>query len=139
MILEAAQYYPVSVIEPRGVLVHEGQKTGKLYVLKSGELEIVRDGSHVATVGEVGAIIGEMSVLLDQPHTATVRSRLGAEVYVIDDPDNFLDDNRGVAREIASLLATRLQKTTALLVDMRRQAKERQDQVMFDEIFALLK
>ncbi|RYH05829.1 MAG: cyclic nucleotide-binding domain-containing protein, partial [Alphaproteobacteria bacterium] len=71
MILEAVQNYPVTVIGPRGVLVQEGQKTGKLYVLKSGDLEIVRDGSLVASLGEAGAIVGEMSVLLDQPHTAT--------------------------------------------------------------------
>lgn len=139
MILRAVANYPVTVVGPRGVLVQEGQKTGKLYVLKSGDLEIVRDGSLVASIGEAGAIIGEMSVLLDQPHSATVRSRMGAEVYVIDDPNGFLDANPGVARQIASLLAVRLQKTTALLVDMRQQAKEREDHVMFDKIFALLK
>ena len=139
MILEALQNYPVTVIGPRGVLVQEGQKTGKLYVLKSGDLEIVRDGSLVASIGEAGAIVGEMSVLLDQPHTATVRSRMGAEVHTIADPDAFLDANPTVARQIAGLLAVRLQKTTALLVDMRQQAKEREDHVMFDKIFALLK
>jgi CRP/FNR family transcriptional regulator, cyclic AMP receptor protein len=139
MILQAVQNYPVTVVGPRGVLVQEGQQTGKLYVLKSGDLEIVRDGSLVASIGEAGAIIGEMSVLLDQPHSATVRSRMGAEVYAIADPDAFLDANPVVARQIASLLAVRLQKTTALLVDMRQQAKEREDHVMFDKIFALLK
>jgi CRP/FNR family transcriptional regulator, cyclic AMP receptor protein len=139
MILEAVQNYPVTVIGPRGVLVQEGQKTGKLYVLKSGDLEIVRDGSLVASIGEAGAIVGEMSVLLDQPHTATVRSRMGAEVHSIAGPDAFLDANPTVARQIAGLLAVRLQKTTALLVDMRQQAKEREDHVMFDKIFALLK
>ena len=139
MILEAVQNYPVTVIGPRGVLVQEGRKTGKLYVLKSGDLEIVRDGSLVASIGEAGAIVGEMSVLLDQPHTATVRSRMGAEVHTIADPDAFLDANPTVARQIAGLLAVRLQKTTALLVDMRQQAKEREDHVMFDKIFALLK
>lgn len=139
MILEAVQNYPVTVIGPRGVLVQEGQQTGKLYVLKSGDLEIVRDGSLVASIGEAGAIVGEMSVLLDQPHTATVRSRMGAEIYSIADPDAFLDANPTIARQIAGLLAVRLQKTTALLVDMRQQAKEREDHVMFDKIFALLK
>ena len=64
---------------------------------------------------------------------------MGAEVYAIDDPNAFLDANPGVARQIAKLLAIRLQKTTALLVDMRMQAKEREDLVMFDKIFALLK
>jgi CRP/FNR family transcriptional regulator, cyclic AMP receptor protein len=139
MILEAVKNYPVTVVGPRGVLVQEGQKTGRLYVLRSGDLEIVRDGSLVASIGEAGAIVGEMSVLLDQPHTATVRSRMGAEVYAVTDPDAFLEANPRVSRQLAQVLAIRLQKTTALLVDMRMQSKEREDLVMFDKIFALLK
>ena len=58
MILEAVKSYPVTVIGPRGVLVQEGQKTGRLYVLKSGDLEIARDGSLVASIGEAGSIVG---------------------------------------------------------------------------------
>ena len=139
MILEAVAHFPVTVVGPHGTLVQEGQKTGRLYVLKSGDLEIVRDGSLVATIGEPGAIVGEISVLIDAPHTATVRSRHGAKVYVVDDPTAFLDAHPSIARRIAQLLAHRLQKTTALLVDMRQQAKERDDLVMFDKIFALLK
>ena len=50
-----------------------------------------------------------------------------------------MDAHPPIAREIAEALAVRLQKTTALLVDMRHQAKERQDHEMFDKIFALLK
>ena len=55
MILEAVKSYPITVLGPRGVLVQEGQKTGKLYVLKSGDVEIVRDGSLVASIGEASA------------------------------------------------------------------------------------
>jgi CRP-like cAMP-binding protein len=139
MILDAVRDYPVTVLGPRGVLVQEGQKTGRLYVLKSGDLEVVRDGSVVAAMDAPGSIVGEMSVLLDQPHTATVRSRLGAEVHVIDDPDAFLDVNAFVSRQIAKALALRLQRTTGMLVDMRHLAKERDDMLMFDKIFALLK
>src|SRR6187402_460054 len=138
-ILQSVGGYPVTVLGPRGVLVGEGDNSGKLYVLRSGDLEIVRDGSLVASLGEAGSIVGEMSVLLNQPHTATVRTRQGAEVHVVSDPHAFLDANPAISRQIAQLLAVRLQKTTALLVDMRVQAKEREDVVMFDKIFALLK
>lgn len=139
MILDAVRDYPVTVLGPRGVLVEEGAKTGRLYVLKSGDLEVVRDGSVVAAMDAPGSIVGEMSVLLDQPHTATVRSRLGAHVHVIDEPDAFLDVNAFVSRQIAKALALRLQRTTGMLVDMRHLAKERDDMLMFDKIFALLK
>jgi CRP-like cAMP-binding protein len=138
-VLEAAAALPVTILAPQAVLVAEGARTGKLYILKSGDLEVVRDGSVVAGFADAGAIVGEMSVLLDQPHTATVRSRLGAEVHVADNPIAFMDANPSVAREIARSLAGRLGKTTALLVDMRARAKEREDHEMFDKIFALLK
>ena len=138
-ILSAAAELPVTVLGPRAVLVAEGARTGKLYVLKSGDLEVVREGSVVASFGEPGSIVGEMSVLLDMPHSATVRSRMGAEVHVIDDPTRFLENNPSVARQIAESLALRLHKTTALLIDMRQRTKEREDHEMFDKIFALLK
>ena len=137
-ILVAAATLPVSVLGPRAVLVNEGARTGKLYILKSGDLEVVRDGSTVAAIGDPGSVIGDMSALLDLPHSATVRTRNGAEVHVAEDADAFLDAHPAAARHIAKLLAARLHKTTALLVDMRRQAKVREDQVMFDKIFALL-
>ena len=44
-ILVAAATLPVSVLGPRAVLVSEGARTGKLYILKSGDLEVLRNGS----------------------------------------------------------------------------------------------
>ena len=138
-IFEAALDLPVTRVLPHGTLLAEGDRSDKLYILKSGDLEVLRNGSVVAGFAEPGAVIGEMSALLDQPHTATVRSRNGAEVYVVEDPNGFLERHPGVAREIARTLALRLSKTTALLVEMRQRSKEREDQDMFDKIFALLK
>ena len=60
---------------PAGTLVlHEGGKTGHLFVLIEGRLEVVKGDTVVAVLTEPGAVLGEMSVLLDQPHTATVRA-----------------------------------------------------------------
>ena len=60
---------------PTGTFVlHEGSKTGHLFVLLEGRLEVIKGDSVVAVLTEPGAMLGEMSVLLDQPHTATVRA-----------------------------------------------------------------
>ena len=138
-VLGAVSGLPLTSLGPDGVLVSEGERSDRLYVLKSGNLEVVRKGSVVATLSKPGDIVGEMSVLLDTPHSATVRSRSGAELHVIDDPDAFLNANPAISRHIARTLAARLQNTTALLVDMRHRAKEREDQEMFEKIFALLR
>lgn len=138
-ILDAAKSLPLYKLGPRAVVVTEGSSTGKLYILKSGDLEVMRDGSSVAGIAEPGSVVGDMSALLGLPHSATVRTRNGAELYVADDPDVFLDAHPQVARHIARLLAERLHKTTALLIDMRKRTKAREDQAMFDKIFDLLK
>ena len=52
----------------------EGTKTGRLLILKSGAVAIVKGGTEIATVAEPGAVFGELSALLDQPHSADVRS-----------------------------------------------------------------
>src|SRR5690606_1302521 len=99
-ILKAAKGLRVTFVSPGGTLVEAGARSGKLYILKAGDLEVLRDGSSVAGIGEPGSVIGDMSVLLDQPHSATVRSRLGAEVYVVDQPDQFLEAHPAVARHL---------------------------------------
>ena len=51
-----------------------GCRTGHLYVLIEGRLEVIKGDTVVPSMTEPGAMLGEMSVLLDQPHTATVRA-----------------------------------------------------------------
>ncbi len=71
-------------IAPGMDLIEQGGRTGQLYVLKDGELEVVRDGKHVTTIKTPGAVIGEMSILLDAPQTATVRAVTEVDFFVID-------------------------------------------------------
>jgi CRP-like cAMP-binding protein len=51
-----------------------GSSTGRLLVLKSGAVEVVKDGVQIAKVSTPGAVFGELSILLDQPHRADVRA-----------------------------------------------------------------
>ena len=56
------------------VLLDEGTRSGKLYILIEGEVQILRGDVEVATVSEPGSVFGEMSILLDVPHTASVKT-----------------------------------------------------------------
>ena len=76
--------------EPSSILLDEGRKTDRLYVLIEGVVEIVRDGVRVALVNEPGAILGEMSVLLDLPHTAMVRALSSGRAYELEHARTFL-------------------------------------------------
>ena len=107
---------------PEGTLViHEGGKTGHLFVLLQGKLEVIKGDSIVAVLTEPGAMLGEMSVLLDQPHTATVRAASDSTIYEFDDAASFLRDQPQVALLIARLLAQRLNVATTYLADLMHQ------------------
>jgi CRP/FNR family transcriptional regulator, cyclic AMP receptor protein len=103
------------------LVLHEGSKTGHLFVLLEGRLEVVKGDSIVAVVSEPGAMFGEMSVLLDQPHTATVRAASDSVVCEFDDAAAFLRDQPAVALLIARLLAQRLNVATTYLADLMHQ------------------
>src|SRR4051812_31819651 len=47
-----------------------GVTSGRLLVLRSGAVEVVKDGTRLAEVSEPGAVFGELSLFLDRPHTA---------------------------------------------------------------------
>ena len=107
---------------PAGHLVlQEGGRTGHLYVLIEGRLEVIKGDTVVAAITDPGAVLGEMSVLLDQPHTATVRAAADSIVYEFDDAAAFLRDQPQVSLLIARLLAQRLNVANTYLADLMHQ------------------
>jgi CRP-like cAMP-binding protein len=102
-------------IAPGMVLIEQGGKTGQLYVLKSGQLEVSRDGKHVSTIRPPGSVVGEMSVLLDVPQTASVQAISEVEYFVVDNAIEVLRAHPEWLLQIARLLAQRVNATTALL------------------------
>lgn len=103
------------------LVIHEGDTTGHLYVLIEGRLEVIKGDTVVAGITEPGAVLGEMSVLLDQPHTATVRAASDSTIYEISDAASFLREQPEVALLIARLLAQRLNVANTYLADLKRQ------------------
>ncbi|KZD21512.1 Crp/Fnr family transcriptional regulator [Tardiphaga robiniae] len=102
-------------------IIREGQTSGHLFVLIEGQLDIVKGDTVVASLTEPGAVVGEMSVLLEQPHTATVRAATDTSVYEFENANDFLRDHPTVALMIARLLAQRLNVATSYLADIKQQ------------------
>jgi len=102
-------------------VLHEGGRTGHLFVLIEGQLEVVKGDTVVATLSEPGAVTGEMSVLLDMPHTASVRAAQDSVIYEIDDAASFLRRQPVMALIVARMLAQRLNVATTYLADLKRQ------------------
>jgi CRP-like cAMP-binding protein len=60
-------------------------------------------------------------VLLDKPHTATVRAAQDSTIYEIDDAASFLRNQPAVALLIARMLAQRLNVANTYLADLKQQ------------------
>ena len=119
------------------VLVPQGDKLGKLFVLRDGEVEIERDGAYISSTSQPGSIFGEMSLLLDIPHSATVRAVTDIQVFVIDDALKVLEANPTWTLQIARLLAQRVNATTRMLAEGSQEDLEaRQRLILPQNVFA---
>ncbi len=117
----------------------EGERSGRLLVLAEGTVEVFRDAVGIAVIDEPGAVFGEMAVLLDQPHTASVRARTEVVMHVVPEPTTFLAERPEAARLIAILLARRLRNVTDYLVDLKRQFRAEAGHLgMVDEVLQSL-
>src|SRR5215213_1887977 len=95
-------------------------KTGKLLFLRGGAVEVIKDGEQIAKVSAPGSVFGEQAILLDQPHTADVRTLEQSEFYVADAPAMFAGDPT-VALYVAAILARRLDAANRSLIEVKRQ------------------
>ena len=119
-ILDLCRGVPERTFEPGAILFAEGKKSGALCVLIEGEAEILKGEFQVNIVSDPGSIFGEMSILLDIPHTATVLARTRCKVYFVDDGAAFLRSNTAIAYDCLKVLAQRLNGMTTYLADLNR-------------------
>jgi CRP-like cAMP-binding protein len=137
--LTRCQALPIRSFAAGEVVIAEGSPAGVLYVLATGSVEVTKGDVQITTVSEPGAFFGEMSVLLDTAHTATVRALEPSTFHVADDPLAFLHANPEIAFEVARVLARRLHFVNSYLVDLKRQFEGSGDHLsMVDEVLETL-
>src|SRR5262249_21126927 len=72
---------PVVTYQSGETVIIDGSKTDRLLILKKGNVAIVKGDTEIAKVAEPGAVFGELSVLLGQPHTADVHALQTSGVF----------------------------------------------------------
>ncbi|MCU0833047.1 MAG: cyclic nucleotide-binding domain-containing protein [Chromatiaceae bacterium] len=138
-VLDLATALPEQDFAPGGELLSEGGRDRTLYVLIEGEVEVLKGDTQVNTQSEPGSIFGELAVLLDVPHTATVRAVTPCRAYVVEDGAAFLRLHPELAFHLARLLARKLNSITSYLVDLKRQYQDQGDHLgMVDEVLESL-
>jgi CRP/FNR family cyclic AMP-dependent transcriptional regulator len=120
-------------------LIEEGVPMGRIYVVKRGEFEVVRDGVRVVVISEAGAFMGEISALLGSAPMADVVAMQESTVYVVDDAEAATHRDPQLTYAIAQLLARRLQAVTSYLVDIKRQYADSDSHLgLMDQVLANL-
>ncbi len=102
-------------------LIEEAVRTDRLYVLKFGAFEVVRNGIRVVQIDEPGAFLGEISAVLGSAPMASVVATRDSTVHVVDNASASVQGQPELIYAIAQLLARRLAAITAYLVDIKHQ------------------
>src|SRR4051812_33550481 len=110
------------------VLFNEGDIGDKAYIIKSGQLEILKASAQrevlLAVRGE-GEVIGEMSLLEEVPRMAGARARTDSELLAIgsEQLDHLLNTSPSAARAMLNTITARWRATEAMLRQSEKMAQ----------------
>ena len=111
---------PLVTYQPGETVIVDGSKTGRLMILKKGNVAILKENTEIARVAEPGAVFGELSILLDQPHTADVRALETSQFHVAN-ATTLLAENPIAVLYVATTLAHRLDSANQALIQLKNQ------------------
>jgi CRP/FNR family cyclic AMP-dependent transcriptional regulator len=111
---------PLVSYQPGESVIAAGSRTGRLLILSKGTVAIVKGDTEIAKVAEPGAVFGELSVLLDQPHTADVRA-LEISQFHVANATTLLTQNPMAVLYVATMLAHRLNGANQALIELKQQ------------------
>ena len=99
----------------------EGDDSQDLYILVYGELDVIKGKQKIAEISERGALFGEMSPFLGAKRTATLKAKTDVKTIRVPEEEitNFLQEFPTVAREIATILAKRLDETSQIVFGLK--------------------
>jgi CRP-like cAMP-binding protein len=137
-LLTLTQSQPTLALAAGETLIAQGAAGGDLFILEDGQLVVERDGIKIATLSRPGSLVGEMSVVLGRASSATVKAERGSTVRVIRAARATLEQNPQLAMTIAEMMATRLDATSALLVELTQQHGGKVEQGLLGRILSAL-
>lgn len=111
---------PLTTYQAGEIVIADGSRTGRLLILKKGNVAVIKEGHEIAQVAEPGAVFGELSVLLDQPHAADVRALENSQFQVVD-ATTLLTKNPVAVLYVATMLARRLNGANHALIELKHQ------------------
>ena len=80
------------------VIFNQGDEGDKMYIIKRGQVQVLRDNTILATLSD-GQFFGEMALVSDEPRNATLKTTTDIEVLVLvkEDFRHLLESNPSIA------------------------------------------
>lgn len=118
--------------EAEGTIFIEGESSQDLYILVSGKLDVLKGDKKITLISKPGSLFGEMSFLLGDNRTATVRAHDDVTTICIpkEQVSLFLIEFPDVSKEITQLLAQRLDDTSRMLFGLKELTDQLPDAVI---------
>jgi PAS domain S-box-containing protein len=125
----------VTAFDTGHAVMVEGDDSQDLFILVSGELDILKGDKKIYEMTERGAIFGEMSFLLGTKRTATVKAKNDVKAIRIpkEEITAFLRDFPDVAGEVAKLLAKRLGEASQVIHGLKEFSDQLPDAVLLTD------
>jgi CRP-like cAMP-binding protein len=132
-LLQLSTHLPEVDIDSGREILREGERTGAIWILVSGELRVLRGATVIDWIDRPGAVIGEMAVLLGTAATASVEASEPSRLRYAVNGEDFLSDPT-VTRLVAVGLAERLNLATTYLADLQDQYGDAPEMDMVQEM-----
>ena len=120
MLVHTSHLPPIE-FEAGDTIIREGAAGGSIWVLVSGVLHVRKDNVVVNVITRPGAVVGEISALLNTPYTATVHAAERSVLRCAKDGSGLLASEPAITTLVAKGLAERLYLITTYLVDLKHQ------------------
>lgn len=130
--------FPLVSMSAGDYLINQGDLTDSVYFLHKGSVKVTKDGYDVATIAEKGAVFGEMSILLDYEHSASVQCIEASMFHQIEHPKQYLQEHPILMWHIAQVLGMRLLNLNQYLVDVKHQYEGHDHLHMVDDVLETL-
>ena len=121
---------PLTIYQAGETVLAEGSRTDRLLILRQGNVAVVKESVEIARVTEPGAVFGEISALLDCPHTADVRALATSQFYVAH-PASLQDP--ATLCYVAAILARRLDGANQAFVELQSQIQVGEPRSVIDK------
>jgi PAS domain S-box-containing protein len=113
----------------------EGDRSQDLYILLEGKAGVLKGTKTIAEISDKGSVFGEMSFLLGENRTATVKALTDLKVIKIpkEEIPHLLNEFPDIVAEFARYLAKRLHETSQIVYGLKEFCDQLPDAVILTD------